>query len=241
MEIENPNPDSQAPQGEGVGKVDSSVSPSTDSLDLATLSKTLGSEFKSKDEALKSLENLKSFVGDQKIAEYRQASEEWSSVKPLLEAEALSNGFSSVQEYLDWYRETSNQPKGKEGKAIQEWREQREKSQSKEKESKEMAELREKVDKMEYREKLGDKALKYYEDVKVIAQARGVSTIEAFNKSPFKELVEADGTKNATSIVENTRVSPSQSQDYVKDLESSAKSGDWTNFMAKHKGLEIPK
>jgi hypothetical protein len=62
----------------------------------------------------------------------------------------------------------------------------------------------------------------------------------AYEKSPFKELVEADRTKGATSVIENSRVSQG-GNDYERDFQEAQATKNWLPFLEKHKGLESPK
>lgn len=240
-ELNNPSPETQATSVEGEGKVDSSVgSPNPLSEFLEKLGEVSGGKYETPEQALEKVRNLNSFVGDQEIAKARKDADAWRKVAMHLTPEARQNGFDDPAQFVEYL--IANQTNQVDPK---EWAQQQkvsmEKSQEDERYTKLEAQINEANEKLAYRdfkEKFGEEAGQYYKGVKAWATAEGMKDVyEAYQKSPFKELVEADRTKKATSVVETNRNANSNINDYEKDLEQAQKSGNWSQFLDKHKGL----
>lgn len=240
-ELNNPSSETQATPVEGQEKVDSSVgSPNPLSEFLGKLGEASGATYETPEQALEKVRNLNSFVGDQEIAKARKDADAWRKVAMHLTPEARQNGFDDPSQYVEYL--IANQTNQVDPK---EWAQQQksvmEKSQLDERYTKLESQITEANDKLAYQDfekKFGEEAGKYYKGVKAWATAEGIKDVhEAYQKSPFKELVEADRTKKATSVVETNRGANSNVNDYEKDLELAQKSGNWSGFLDKHKGF----
>ena len=74
------------------------TSASADSLTKAEIEEKLGRTFKSKEDALNSLENLKRLVGDQEIANARAKADSWSTL-----VKKTAKQYNVTEEYADLY------------------------------------------------------------------------------------------------------------------------------------------
>lgn len=240
MNESNPSPDTQAANAEGEGKVDSSVgSPTPSVIEVEKLGEVFGTKFSDTDTALKSVKELISKVGDQTIAEQRKAAERYTKISTTLLPEALNNGFSTADEYVEYLLAQGTETKKLDPET---YRERVVEQQQTAQEKRELEDLKLTVEKFKIEKELGDGALKYYDAIKSYARSNNISDFkEAYKKSGFQDLVEADRVKSGTSIIENSRVGQAKSLDYERDLQEAQRTKDWTPFLAKHKGFEIPK
>lgn len=228
---------------EGSGKVDSVSSSASLGIELGRLGEVLGTTFDTPEKALKSIEHLNSLVGDQTIASQRKNAEYFSKIESVLAPEATTNGFSSTTEYIDYLLSQANT--GANGTAAnvdpEQWRLQREEEAKTQNRDTALTSVQEELAQMRFEKKFGENALQYYEAHKAWVAAQGYKDIErAWEKSPFKELVETDRKKNATSVIEtNSRVANTGGE-YEKAFAEAQRSGDWSAVLAL-KGIGLPK
>jgi len=220
---------------EGNGKVDS-VSPSAPlQVELGQLGEVFGTKFDSPDKALESIRNLNKLVGDQTIAEQRKAYDKFKKIESALAPEATAQGFTDTNQYLDYLLEQNGGNQAK----PEEWRTQKQENQKESELYGRLTKTEEELSHMKFEKQFGSEAVKYYDAHKAWVQSQGLKDeYRAWERSPFKELVEADRNKGATSVIENSRVSEGSAKDYERDLAEAQRTKNWMPFLEKHKGFE---
>jgi len=100
--------------------------------------------------------------------------------------------------------------------------------------------LKEELQKTKFERKFGEEAVKYWDAVKAMASAQNSTDMFAtYETSPFKDVVEADRDKKATSVIEdNSRVKSSASE-LEKEFKQAEKTGDWSGYIAKKTGVKF--
>lgn len=228
-----------------VGQVDADKSVgSTDPLKV--INETTGRDFKSLDEYKEHYDNLNSLVGDQSVAQAREASERWSKmleeVKPLAEAEGVS-----PESYLEYSLKQAKEnvpelatlpPEPTGDKTLRELEAEKIEKERWSKVEAELEELKAEKYKNNFL-KENPEAEKYYDDFVSWAKGKGVEPDKnAYTSSPFKELVDADRQEAGTSTIEtNSRLTGDRSN-YEKDYQTATKTGDWESFLAKYVDLK---
>lgn len=223
---------------EGSGKVDNSVSTSAPlNLELGKLEEITGSKYEGNAEkAYEHIRNLNKLVGDQTIAEQRKAHEKYLKIQSALAPEATQQGFSDTNEYLDYLLEQSQ------GTTVKpdEWRTQKQEAQKESEVTTTLSKVQSELELMKWEKKYGAEAVQYYDAHKAWSEKQGYKDHErSWEKSPFKELVEADRIKSNTSVIENSRVSQGTAADYERDLADAKATKNWLPFLEKHKGFEV--
>lgn len=251
----SPNSDTQAdkgeqPQSEGTKKADNGTVTSPDALSefLGRASEVVGTKFDSPDKFLDSVKNLNKLVGDQTVAEARKKAEQWEFVDKKLSTEAKSNGFDSTYEYLQYLDETGGQTQAIEKTDVstaQQWKAKKQEAEVEGEKDKRLSDMSKKLEKLErkdtlneFKSRFGEKSTEFYDGVVAWGQMNGIKDpFVAYEKSPFKALVEADSDRQATSVIETNSRVKSVAGDYQKDREQAIQSGDWATFLRKHGGI----
>lgn len=197
---------------------------------LGTLSKATGREFKTVEDFESHYKNLSSMVGDNTIAEQRKKAEGYQKVLEEIKDLAEEQGVSP-EAYLEY--SIKDAKKQVDSVTPREYVEQKQQTE-------ELISLKEKVGKADETlkklelEKQIPGSEKYFEDFKRWAGTDVEVSAEAFKKSPFNSLVEAERKSANTSVIEsNSRIANTTKSDVEKAKKKAMQSGsidDWAEF-----------
>jgi hypothetical protein len=188
-----------------------------DSAVLTFLKEATGREFSSKEEALKSVKNLNSMVGDQSIADLRKKADLGSKFEKLVSGYAKTQGLEPDEARADLMALIEGDGGGEADARV--------------------AEAMSSVSKIEQRLDLADllaanpEAKHVIDDVKDLAKARGISFQEAYGgskalQSAAKQLAASmtkDGGQPSSSNPSGRLAANTQGKDYQSALEAFEK------------------
>ena len=241
---ETQDPAKAAPEKGGTGSDVSTQKDSSSATDpnkevLTLVEGVLGRKFDSVDDVKKTLSNLNSLVGDQTVAKARESAKLYDS---FVNKWAESEG-KTVEEANKFWADTLTAPAVKPVATKKTDRPEPPVEDTRfEKNNAEIDDLKARLDRSDLLAKY-PYAVEVQEEIAIVAKQKGISQLEAFEKSPFKPLVEAkakEESRKSPVVTSSNRIGFDQKK--VQDLGAKVlKTGNEDDKIALVKALGLHK